>query len=285
MLHAAIAVLLILLQRVVLHSPPPPPPLSFLLRLAIMAGRTLFAYELVLLLQRGRDLPAIFLRLGSAAVLSELLSRLLNDRLHPLAVAAADDMFSFVAAFALIVGIQLLTRSMPDMLMMLRPAPAGCRDNTCPPLFELRVNLGGITMPVWQGVLLGCGCILAALTAVYLLQPLDSFQTLALTAVLDGVTARLGPWRSERNRQIRRSWRLQMLAVLALFSLLLVLIDIACGIRSPLRLLSRMGTLLAVPVLTLLPRRAPEAGPRYPVRLWVPLYVLLRLLGMLFLCV
>ncbi len=281
MLHVALVVFLILLQRLVLVTPPLSASLCFLLRLAAMTGRTLFAYELVLRLRHGRDLPAIFIRLTSAAVLTELLSYLLRDRLQPLAMVTRDDMFSFAAAFALVAGIGLITRSMPDLLMMLRPVTAGCRENCSPPLFQLRVNLGGITMPAWQGVLLGCGSILASLTAAYLLQPPDAFQTLALAAALDFIVGRLGPWNAHHNRELRRSWLLQMLITLALLSLLFVFIDLGCGIRSPLSLISRAGTLPAVLLLVWSRHQAPSEKTQAPPRLWVAIYVLVRLLGML----
>lgn len=130
----------------------------------------IFAYGIVLGARRTRNISRYFLRLAVFAILGqvmmEMAARYVNQETF------TNVLFTLMAGLMLIVGIELATKSMQDVVVSMRPVTVGPGgNNNGSNLFNIRVNLKGITMPSWLGILIGTVLITSSLLLVVLLEP------------------------------------------------------------------------------------------------------------------
>ena len=262
-----IAAFLMLLDHIAyFNAPILPAPLYVALRLAGRLAFPIFCYDLVLGYRLSRHLPRYFSRLLGFAIVTQLLMHLAAAwRRPPGSAPFVNVMFTLAAGLVLIVGLDFVTRSMSDLIMMLRPATAGAR-GACPPTppnYHLRTSLGGITLPAWQGVLIGLAAILASLSSVYLLRPDYDFTGLAIIVLFHTLMSYTGPWRGRENRQRRLRWLLRWWASLALLLLATGLFSLLAQRAARQWILIGQAASLAIPLICLTERRPPERPPRW----------------------
>ncbi len=187
----------------------------------------IFAYGIVLGARRTRDISRYFLRLAVFAILGqimmELAARLANTRTF------INVLFTLMAGLMLIVGIELVTKSMQDVVMSMRPVIVGPQDvDRRNNLFNIRVNLKGITMPSWLGILLGAVLILSSLLLVVLIEPdygLFGMAVMLLFYILENQLEPYSPTQSVALKQKRFKAFFIGLASLNLVNMLLKMFE------------------------------------------------------------
>lgn len=130
----------------------------------------IFAYGIVLGMRRTRNISRYFIRLASFAILGQFImeaaARSVGDETF------VNVLFTLAAGLMLIFGIELVTCSMQDVILTARPIPIGMdSQNKANPTYNVRVNLKGITMPAWLGIMLGGILVVAALAITIILEP------------------------------------------------------------------------------------------------------------------
>lgn len=162
----------------------------------------IFAYGIVLGARRTRNVTRYFLRLAGFAIIGQIMMEL--AAYFSRQQTFNNVLFTLTAGLMLIIGIELATKSMQDVVMSLRPITAMPNGNNQPnKLFQTRVNLKGITLPSWLGLLLGTICILLALFIVILLEPDYGLFGIAMMLLFYILESQLEPYSPTLNQALK----------------------------------------------------------------------------------
>ena len=157
-----------------------PESVVFILRTLGRLAFPIFAWLVARGYTRTRNPILYFARMTLFAGLSELIIRLANQ-IAGLTIEGTNVMVTFALAIALISGYRMAAHSFLDMIASLRPISP--TPNTLPaPRFDVRINLGGITLDPRIGFPLGCLMSLAAISLTLWLEP--DYGLFGLGAVL-----------------------------------------------------------------------------------------------------
>jgi hypothetical protein len=147
-----------------------PMPLVLVLRSVGRLAFPIFAWSVARGFTRTRNLLRYFLRLCLFAILTEILFRII----HPMAGINMDwsnVLVTFSLSLVLLAGYQMATRSTLDMIASLRPISPTPDTIPTAPLFDVRINIGGIELDRRIGLPLGILMMLLAMGATLWLKP------------------------------------------------------------------------------------------------------------------
>lgn len=147
-----------------------PPSLVLVLRTIGRLAFPIFAWSVAQGFIRTRNSAIYFIRMTAFALVSEIIIRWSNTRIGLTADWRHPDwtnvLITFSLSIVLLAGFRLARDSYRDMVASLRPIPAAPNTVPVPPRFDVRINIGGISLDPHLGITLGVIGMIAAILAV-----------------------------------------------------------------------------------------------------------------------
>lgn len=141
----------------------------------------IFAWQVARGFDRTRNLLFYFIRMSVFAVLSELIIRF-SHRMIGLSLNGTNVLVTFSLALVVLSGYRLAMHSFHDMIASLRPISPTAHTMPTATRFDVRINLGGITLEPRIGLLIGTIMIISAVAAAIWLKP--DYNLYGLASVL-----------------------------------------------------------------------------------------------------
>jgi hypothetical protein len=147
-----------------------PYELYILLRCIGRLAFPIFAWSVALGCKRTHNLFRYFLRMSVFAAVTEVIF-IFAHRWAGLPTFGRNVMITFSLSIVMVAGFQMAYHSMRDMIASLRPVSP--TPNTLPSTtrYDVRINIGGIEMDSWVGLLIGIIMMSAAVLATIWLNP------------------------------------------------------------------------------------------------------------------
>ncbi len=181
----------------------------------------MFAYALARGYNRTRNIFYYFLRLSFFAVITQILFTVLTRHFNLTQFLFQNVLITFVLAFGLMVGIDLIERSSMDLMVMMRPVLSEGEVNK-------RFSPGGIRLPSWLGTVTGILLIIASLWLCFVISPDYGLYGL-LTVLIFQRTDRSEP---SYERSMRKDLKRRRFLKYFLYDLLLNLLFVYGNYRS-----------------------------------------------------
>ena len=220
----------------------------WLLRAVGRLAFPIFCYYIVLGYQRTRQLNQYILRLGLFAVGGQILLELTGwlTNLEPI----RSVMFTLLAGLLFIFGLDLILHSSRDLTAMMRVVPADLPASMAPTQdYGVRINLKGITLPLWQGLLYGLLLIVGAILIIALVYPDYGWFGLSTIVLFYLMDLRQPDMTMQGHRQTLLEIGRWMISFL-LLNLIFALIDIGHGAEVSWSLFESLSV-LAIPLFPL----------------------------------
>lgn len=242
-----------------------PDELVLFMRAAGRLAFPIFAWQLARGFTRTRNQASYFTRMAIFAFLAELVIKK-AFALQGWPMDWSNVLFTFALAIGLLSGYQLATRSFHDMIASLKPVSPTPSTAPAPSRFDVRINLGGITLDPRLGLVLGSTMVVLAVVATILLKP--DYGLFGLAAVLIFYLVQENyPDRDQAGKAVQFFILLNALFVLLRIFLLNWPVDWA---------ILQLFSILAVPLCGRLERnKRPPALVKYFFYLFYPLHIYL----------
>lgn len=235
-----------------------------ILRLLGRLAFPIFAWSVARGFTRTHNLVVYFVRMAGFALVSEVIIRL-ADRLVGLQMEWTNVLVTFTLAIVALTGYRVARDAGRDMVASLRPIPAAPNTVPMPPHFNVRINLGGITLDARLGFFLGSVAVLLSLAAAEWLHA--DYGAYGILTVLGLFVA--------TDRIPEDHWEKRAFAILLPLNLFFLVIRTLTGEAPMYWSLMQIFSVMAIPLMINYRReKKPPAWQKYGFYLFYPLHIL-----------
>lgn len=190
-----------------------------------------FAYQLSLGYSRTQSLPKYILRTATFATAGQAVMELVAS--HTGAFVFRNVLFTFTFSLIVLLGFDLMTKSISDMVATMRPATNTANDSRAtPPGYGVKINVRGISLPSRVGFIAGLILLVIGFTAVILINSDYSYYGILTVLLFHIVNEHTDPLSRNSSTESVRKFLSLVFRVYLLLNVVYLVINVVLFGRS-----------------------------------------------------